>query len=144
MTDELDTARPLSGERVLIVEDHEDAADLLAWLLKDLGAKTRVANSAVHIAQIVQEFDPELVLMDLGLPEVDGFEACRVIRSIKGRTVFVAAVTGWCTAEHSQRCEQEGFDAYIAKPMSADLVIGLVTEAVDRLKAPAVSAAVPL
>lgn len=111
----------LDGLRVLVIDDNEEAAECVAWLLNDAGAIVEVAQDASSVAELVQKFDPQLVLLDLTLPSVSGYEACRIIRRLKGAVPFIAALTGWCDAEHQARCLQVGFDLHLAKPVASDV-----------------------
>jgi len=108
------------GIRVLIVDDNVDAAEALAALFALDGAETRVEKDALNIVEVVRAFDPMLILLDLDLPGLDGFEACRLIRNEKGSTVYVAAVTGWSRAEDFARSQAAGFDEHLIKPIGVD------------------------
>lgn len=123
----------LSGLRVLIVDDNQDAAESIAWLLADFGAKTRAVGDATGIVDLVREFDPGLVLLDLTLPKVDGYEACRRIRGYKGVRPYIAAVTGWGGAEVQRQCLQCGFDLHLTKPVSVQVLVGVAQQALARL-----------
>lgn len=115
----------LDGLRVLVIDDNEDATECLAWLFTDAGAKVKIANDAIGITELIQESDPQLVLLDLSLPKVDGYEACRIIRQLKGASPFVVAVTGWGSEEDRKRCLHAGFDLHVTKPVPGDVVIEL-------------------
>lgn len=125
----------LAGLRVLIIDDNEDAAESVAWLLADADAETRVVNDAVHITDLMREFDPALILLDLSLPKVDGYQACRLIRQSHGATPYVAALTGWADAEHQSLCHRAGFDLHVTKPIGIDALIAIGRIALQRTRA---------
>ena len=106
--------------RVLIVDDNMDAAEALAALFAFDGAEARVEQDATNITDVMDAFDPMLVLMDLELPGLDGFEACRLIRREKGGNVYVAALTGWSREEDATRSREAGFDMHLTKPIGPD------------------------
>jgi CheY-like chemotaxis protein len=104
-------------KRVLIVEDNEDVADMLAMLVEELGGETRVARDGYAGVRSVAEFRPDVVLLDIGLPGMDGYETCRRIRlEAAGRDAVVVALTGWGQEQDKQRALAGGFDAHLTKP----------------------------
>jgi len=89
---------------VLIVEDNEDVADMLAMLVEELGGEARVARDGYAGVKSVVEFQPGVVLLDIGLPGMDGYETCRRIRSeTAGQNAVVVALTGWGQEQDKQR-----------------------------------------
>jgi PAS domain S-box-containing protein len=103
--------------RVVIVDDNEDAARLMAMLVDELGGDTRVAHDGQAAIRAVSEFLPDVVLLDIGMPGLDGYETCRRIRMEQGaRDVVIVAVTGWGQDEDKQRALESGFDAHLTKP----------------------------
>ncbi|MDY0747635.1 response regulator [Paucibacter sp. R3-3] len=113
----------LKGLRVLVIDDNVDTAEAIALLLADAGAETSVATDATDVAARVLAFDPGMVLLDLSLPTVDGYEGCRAIRALEGLQPYIVAVTGWDGAEHVWRCRQAGFDLHLTKPVAAELLV---------------------
>lgn len=113
----------LTGLRVLLIDDNVDAADSLALLLADAGAETLVARDATDVAGLVQAFDPGMVLLDLSLPGIDGYEACRIIRELKGAAPYIVAVTGWGDVEHRLQCLRAGFNQHLLKPAPIEAFI---------------------
>jgi signal transduction histidine kinase len=107
----------LAGLRVLVVDDNQDAADALGELLTQHGSKVRVAYLAEPALELLDDFDPSLVLLDIGLPTIDGYEACRRMREAKGAGVRVIALTGWGQEEDRRRATEAGFDAHLTKPV---------------------------
>jgi signal transduction histidine kinase len=115
----------LAGIRVLVVDDNQDAADSIGLLIEDFGAEVRVAYDGASALATLKDFDPSLVLLDIGLPDLDGYEACRQIRGIKGGAVSIVAVTGWGQDEDRRRALDAGFDAHLTKPVDPDRLASL-------------------
>jgi CheY-like chemotaxis protein len=107
----------VSPRRVLVVDDTRDAADSLVLLLETLGAKVRVAYGGAQALEACVAFEPELVFLDLGMPQMDGFETARRMRaSPSGRSVSLIALTGRGEEETRRRARQAGFDRHLTKP----------------------------
>ena len=88
----------------MIVDDNADVAEITALLLKGAGCEVRVAYDGATALDAAEAFQPEIVFMDLGMPELDGFEACRRIRASSwGKSVQIIAVSGWARPEDKQR-----------------------------------------
>jgi CheY-like chemotaxis protein len=104
-----------------VVDDNEDAADTLGALLSALGATVSVVHGGREALASLQSFDPEAVLLDIGMPGLDGYEVSRRIRASPGhRDVVLIALTGW-GQEHDQRWSREaGFDHHLVKPPDVD------------------------
>jgi CheY-like chemotaxis protein/two-component sensor histidine kinase len=114
-------ARPGAQEsiacRVLIVDDNEDAAHTLAMLVAELGGESCIATDGHSGIRCLSEFRPEIVLLDIGLPDLDGYETCRRMRQVPGGSeVIVAALTGWGQDDDRQRALDAGFDLHLTKP----------------------------
>lgn len=104
--------------RVLVIEDNVDAANSLAMLLEMLGHETRIAHDGLEGVRVAAEFRPQLVLLDIGLPKLGGYEVARRIRGESwGEDVTLAAVTGWGQETDRDRAEEAGFDRHLTKPM---------------------------
>jgi CheY-like chemotaxis protein len=101
--------------RVLVVDDNVDAAESLSALLEAAGHAVRTAYDGPQALRLAREFEPELVLLDLGLPGMDGFEVARALRAVG--PARMVAVTGYDQAEYRQRARDAGFDAYLVKPL---------------------------
>ena len=122
----IETVAPPSGtkknqakacRRVLIVDDVPDVAHSLALLLETLGGNVRVARSGAEGLALFAEFAPELVLLDIGMPGMDGFETARRMRELlTGRKATLVALTGWGEEETRKRVKEAGFDRHITKP----------------------------
>lgn len=112
-----------SRRRVLVVDDNEDAAEALDLMLRQLGHETLVLHRGQEALLRLAQFGPDVVLLDLGMPGLDGFEVARRIRATHlDRQPTVIAVTGWGQDADRERARAAGFDAHLVKPVSADLL----------------------
>jgi CheY-like chemotaxis protein/anti-sigma regulatory factor (Ser/Thr protein kinase) len=110
-----------SGSRILIVDDNVDAAELLAESLQALGHTTHLAFDGPGAIVAAREFLPEVVLLDLGLPVMDGFEVAGQLRSERQfKDVAIVAVTGYGQALDRERTRDAGFDDHIVKPVDLE------------------------
>ncbi|HEX2545977.1 MAG TPA: ATP-binding protein [Ramlibacter sp.] len=109
-----------SRKRVLVVDDNADAADTLSMLLETLGHATRTAGDGATAMERFDEFRPEVVLLDIGLPDVDGYEVARRLRAKAGNTFRLVALTGWGQAEDKKRAAGAGFDQHWTKPVDPE------------------------
>jgi PAS domain S-box-containing protein len=104
--------------RVLIADDNRDSAESLAALLEMDGHIVATASDGVQAIEQVQAFAPDIVILDLGMPNVDGVEAARRIRSLPGgERVLLVALTGWGQESDRQRTREAGFDRHLVKPV---------------------------
>lgn len=109
---------PKSALRILIVDDNRDAADSLVMLLRIMGNDTRTAYDGQEGVDVAAEFRPDVMLVDIGLPKLNGYEACRRIREQSwGKKVVLIAVTGWGQEEDRRRSHEAGFDHHMVKPV---------------------------
>ena len=113
--------------RVLVVDDNQDNADSLALLLRSFGNEVRTANDGVHALEAVAAFRPQVVLLDIGLPNMDGYEVARELRRRpEGRDVLLVAMTGWGQEEDRRRSQAAGFDEHFVKPVDLELLRALL------------------
>jgi len=123
-------ALPTNGaarRRILVVDDNRDAVESLAELLRMSGSEVGVAFDGEEAIKAASEFQPEVVLLDIGMPIVDGYTAAKTIRrQSNGRGVWLVAMTGWGQAEDKRRAMEAGFDAHLVKPVSIDAVLSLL------------------
>jgi CheY-like chemotaxis protein/two-component sensor histidine kinase len=104
--------------RILVVDDNRDAADSLAMLLRATGNDIRTAYDGLEAVQVASEFRPEVVLLDIGLPKIDGHEVAQRIRKEPwGRQMCLIAVTGWSDETDRARSRASGFDHHLVKPL---------------------------
>ena len=115
--------------RILIVEDYADTAESLASLLRCMGCQTEIARDGVEAIESSARFKPHLILMDLMLPVLDGFAACRKIREKDGdEKPVIVALTGMGRSEEQQRSREAGFDHFLIKPVSIEAIEELLPE----------------
>jgi PAS domain S-box-containing protein len=106
-----------TARRVLVVDDNEDAAELLSLAVKSLGNEVGVAHDGLEALELASVFRPEIILMDMGMPRMDGYEAARRIREQSwARGITLVAVTGWGQAEDRRKTREAGFDHHLVKP----------------------------
>ena len=118
------------SRRVLVVDDTQDVADSLALLLEMLGAQVRIAYSGPQALAACAEFEPELVFLDLSMPQMDGFETARHLRaSPSGRATSLVALTGWGEKDTRRRAEEAGFDRHLTKPAAISELQALLESA---------------
>lgn len=111
-------AKALSDCRILVVDDNKDSADSLRMLLRLKGNEIRTAHDGLEAVEVAERFHPELVLLDIGLPKLNGYEVARHIRQQPwGRNVILAALTGWGQDEDRRRSQEAGFNFHIVKPV---------------------------
>jgi PAS domain S-box-containing protein len=111
------TTKLLPPQRVLVVDDNRDAANSLGMLIKYLGAEVHVAHDGPTALKAVDSFKPSVVLLDIGMPEMDGFEvAQRIRRRGDDAGILLIALTGWGQDEDRRRTEEAGFDHHLVKP----------------------------
>jgi CheY-like chemotaxis protein len=120
--------------RVLIVDDYPDAAEATCMLFKQLGHSVRQAHSGTRALDEAEEFHPDVVLLDIGLPDLSGYEVARTLRQLHGRELYLAALTGWGQPEDRARAIGAGFDQHILKPATAH-VLREVIVAAERCRA---------
>jgi PAS domain S-box-containing protein len=119
-------------QRVLVVDDNRDAAESLAMILSISGSQVDVALSGAQALEKVRSFAPDIVLMDIGMPGMDGYEVAKRLREDKAtRDLVLVALTGWGQAEDRERAMKVGFDEHLTKPVdpaALDLVLTLRRE----------------
>jgi signal transduction histidine kinase/CheY-like chemotaxis protein len=116
--------------RVLVVDDNHDAADAMAAMLELMGHHAEVAYDGIKALQLAYDLEPDLVLLDLGLPDMDGFEVARRLKRLPNRIPRLVALTGYGADEDKRRTSEAGFDEHVIKPVTPETV----SEIVDRTK----------
>ena len=107
------------SERILVVDDHRDSADSLVKLISALGYEAKAVYGGLEAVQQAKEFAPDMALIDIGMPGLDGYETVSRIRQQRASGhVILVAVTGRSEAEDKRRAYESGFDLHVAKPMT--------------------------
>jgi len=112
--------------RVLVVDDNRDAADVMALLLSFAGHEVRVAYDGGEALDVNLAFRPEVVLLDIGLPVLDGYHVAQQIRAQGGLQPLLVALTGWGETENRLRSTAAGFDAHLVKPVDQHALMNLI------------------
>jgi PAS domain S-box-containing protein len=113
--------------RVLIVDDNLDSADSLAMLLEISGNKTFLAHDGIEALDAVEKFRPEVMLLDIGLPKLDGHEVCRRVREKPyGRDIVIIALTGWGQDDDRRKSEEAGFNGHLVKPVDYERLLEML------------------
>ncbi len=116
-----------SSLRILIVDDNRDAADSLSEMLELMGNETGCFYDGQEGVDAALEFEPDVVLLDIGLPDMSGYEACRRIRQQpEGGQAMLIAITGWGAAEDRRRSKEAGFDHHMIKPVDPEGLIAIL------------------
>jgi CheY-like chemotaxis protein len=116
-----------TARRVLVVDDNLDAAEMLGALLQHAGHEVRVAGGGAAALDIAAQFRPEVALLDIGMPGMDGYELARALRLDPALPAIVLiALTGWGHEEDKMRARDAGFDGHLTKPADPDEVMRLV------------------
>ena len=119
--------RPAINRRVLVVDDNADAAATMEMLLAKMGNDVRTAHDGKQAIEAAAAFRPDLILMDIGMPHLNGYEACRRIREMPwGQKLTIIALTGWGHAGDKERSKLAGFDGHLVKPIGGEALEGLL------------------
>jgi DNA-binding response OmpR family regulator/two-component sensor histidine kinase len=123
------TATPTARRRILVVDDNRDSADSLATLLRLTGHEVQTAYDGDEGVEAAERVRPEVLLLDLGMPILNGYDACRRIRKQAwGNGVVLIAMAGWGQVEDRRRTAEAGFDAHIVKPVNPHALMKLLAE----------------
>ena len=111
------------GTRILVVEDNDDGREMLVALLQMLGHEVAAAADGQRALELAQRFQPRIVLLDLGLPSMDGYEVCRRLRAMQEtRGAAILALTGWGAERDRERTAEAGFNAHLTKPVQPQVL----------------------
>jgi two-component system CheB/CheR fusion protein len=120
-------AKTLLPKRVLVVEDNLDSVHTLAYLLNDMGHSVEYAINGYVALDVAKRFRPDVALLDLGLPGIDGFEVCRQIkRDPQLRFCRVVALTAFSRDDYRERAKQAGCELYLVKPVDTQVLEDLL------------------
>jgi len=120
------TAEP-SGRSILIVEDHADAREALRALLELEGHRVDAVGTGPGALEVVRARQIDIALVDIGLPDVDGYEVARRMRELGGRCPYLIALTGYGQPDDVKRARDAGFDAHLLKPIDPDSLAGVLS-----------------
>jgi len=119
----------LERRRILVVDDNRDSAESLAMLLSLSGSETQVAFDGLEALQAADELRPNIILCDIGLPKLNGYEVARKIREQPwGRSIVLIALTGWGQDEDRRRSSEAGFDGHLVKPVELATLTKLLSD----------------
>jgi CheY-like chemotaxis protein len=108
-------------ERILVVDDDRATADTLSLLIRMLGFEAKAVYSGEEAVEQIVRFEPDMALIDIGMPQRDGYDTVAAIRQQPGGThVILVAVTGWSRDEDKRRAYEAGFDLHVTKPMRVE------------------------
>jgi signal transduction histidine kinase len=111
-------AMPTARRRILVVDDNRDSALSLAMMLNLMGNETQTAYDGLEAVDVAAAFKPDVILLDIGMPKLNGYDACRRIREQPwGKNVVVAACTGWGQDQDKQKAQAAGFTLHMVKPV---------------------------
>jgi PAS domain S-box-containing protein len=122
-------AQSSAPQRILVVDDNVDAACSLEMLLKSLGHETRVVNDGAEALRVAPEYRPSIVLLDIGMPGLDGYEVARRLRAMDGgEALRIVAVTGWGQDTDREKSREAGFDVHLVKPVEPRELVRVLDE----------------
>jgi CheY-like chemotaxis protein/two-component sensor histidine kinase len=124
------------SRRILVVDDNEDAADLLRLVLEQAGYLTQTAYDGPSALTMVESFRPQIVILDIGLPGMSGYEVARALRQdARFAALALIALTGWGTPGDKQKAQEAGFDLHLTKPVDARGLNGALSQLEDKAAA---------
>jgi CheY-like chemotaxis protein len=121
--------------RVLVVDDNQDAADMLSLMVGQSGATTKTAHSGSQALEMAEGFLPHLVLLDLDMPVMSGYDVIKALRKIPGiNNPVMVAITGWNDPWTITKTRSHGFDKHLCKPAEQDAIFDMVLYALSRVQ----------
>lgn len=124
-----------SAHRVLIVDDHPDTAEILSVMFTLLGHETRSAPRGKEALRTARSFDPALVVLDIGLPDISGYEVVNALRAANnGQDRYIVAVTGWSGRDDIEKAKRAGFDAHFVKPIDLGTIRDILRVTAKRMQ----------
>jgi CheY-like chemotaxis protein len=122
-----DAQAPAAARRILVVDDNPDTVASLAILLEQSGNEIQTAADGLEAVVMAETFRPDIVLLDLGLPKLNGYDAARRIREQPwGKAMLLVAMTGWGQPEARRKSAEAGFDIHLVKPVGQDALLKLL------------------
>ena len=114
--------------RILVVDDNYDSADSMAMFLRIMGHEVRTAHDGLAALEVAEEFQPQVIFLDVGLPGLNGYKVAQRIRERRGADVVLIALTGWGQEEDRRRSKEAGLDYHLTKPIEFDHLTRLLAE----------------
>jgi CheY-like chemotaxis protein len=127
------SAAERDSRRILVVDDNADAADSLGMLLEVRGDQVRIAYDGLEALAAEAEFRPEVVLLDIGMPRLSGYDVAKRIRAARGDSVLIVAITGWGQEDDRQRARDAGFNHHFTKPVDFEMLLDLIDRSAARI-----------
>ncbi len=126
-------SRPAARFRVLVADDNLDAANSLALMLRFMGSEVRTVHDGLSALETAAAFKPDMIVLDIGMPKLNGYDTCRLIREQPwGKDVLLAALTGWGQDEDRRRSREVGFDEHLVKPIEPEMLEKLLARVKTR------------
>ncbi|MCC5656625.1 response regulator [Nostoc sp. XA010] len=126
---------PLTGIRLLIVDDDEDIRDFLGFVLEQAGAEVCIVTSAIEALEAVEQSPPDILLSDIGMPEMDGYMLIRQIRAMppeQGGKILALALSAYAGEVNRQQAQDAGFQQHVAKPIDPDRLIAVILDIIAK------------
>ena len=118
--------------RILVIDDNQDAANATAMLIEEMGGEARVAYDGEAALEMLLEYQPEVILLDIGMQGLDGYETCHRIRRVLGDGVLLVALTGFGQEQDREQAARAGFDAHLTKPAGGAALAGILANLASR------------
>ena len=109
--------------RVLVVDDNAESAKTIGWMIESFNHKVQLAFDGPTAIQTAKDFTPHAILLDLGMPQMNGYELCQIMKQSPElrETIFIAQ-TGWSQQEYEELSKEAGFDHYLRKPINIEVL----------------------
>jgi CheY-like chemotaxis protein len=120
------------GHRILVVDDNTDSADTLVLLLRSSGYDARAVYSGEDALHVAQDYEPDIVILDIGLPQMSGYEVARWLRA-QGSTARLIALSGYGQDDDRAQSAAAGFDAHLLKPADIETLLQIISEGVHQI-----------
>ena len=120
--------RESARQRIVVIEDNEDARILMSYLLQSRGFQVEVAGDGIAGAELLLSFQPQIALVDIGLPGMNGYEVARKVRATLGQDIYLVALTGYGQAEDQERALEAGFNRHLTKPIEPDTLYRILDQ----------------
>jgi CheY-like chemotaxis protein len=118
----------ISTRTILVVDDHFDAASTLATVVESLGHRARFVLRPHEALDAARDLKPDVVFLDIGMPEIDGYTVAAQLRTEFGRSISIVALSGWGDPESRAKSAKAGFDAHLVKPADVALIQAAIAQ----------------